>query len=573
MSLPIVGCASGPNTKEMVSKTKASWQSDAYTAPTDRRTAQLNAARVLARDEVTVNKVMLVGSTTALVHEGPDATSTAVGSVAQGDAVRVVAECLFIRTSPAGNMSEYVGQEGGDISPTWCKIDANGKTGWIQARALASPIELATSSQTVAAGRMAAAAGDTGKGFSEKVKREARGMKGFGGTPQAAGANYEAADAVLVRASVPIRPDTPADPFGVQPRATGLPSMGGDIWELDAALALGAAEATMKATEPPAASKAVDSVTSLGSQFGLSKADDPTVKIGAEVIKLVAQLSVEYPVTVYEEQFLGRECLAQCIGDSTVLPADHPLSCYVSWVGTRVGSMSSGCSPANGLEFVVLEDDTMNAMCAPGGVILITTGMLGFLESEDELAAVLAHEIGHAEERHSLKAAKGVQQLPAAIAFCTTLSNGSLVPILKAQLAKAGLPDDLVGPIVDQAIAQLQGEMNNAIEMAVMSVVEDAQKGGDQGIETAADLRGLSLCCASGWNPSELAPVLERLQGMTGGYGGASYAESRLVDATEMMALLPCSDPAAPATSSGTGSSSPVAKQARWNKVDELLSQ
>lgn len=52
---------------------------------------------------------------------------------------------------------------------------------------------------------------------------------------------------------------------------------------------------------------------------------------------------------------------------------------------------------------VIHDDSTLNAFCTPGGYIYIYTGILKFLDSEDEFAGVLAHEIGHADMRHSTR--------------------------------------------------------------------------------------------------------------------------------------------------------------------------
>lgn len=52
---------------------------------------------------------------------------------------------------------------------------------------------------------------------------------------------------------------------------------------------------------------------------------------------------------------------------------------------------------------IIHDDKTLNAFCTPGGYIYVYTGILKFLESEDELAGVLAHEIGHADMRHSTR--------------------------------------------------------------------------------------------------------------------------------------------------------------------------
>ena len=52
---------------------------------------------------------------------------------------------------------------------------------------------------------------------------------------------------------------------------------------------------------------------------------------------------------------------------------------------------------------IIHDDSTMNAFCTPGGYIYIYTGILKFLESEDEFAGVLGHEIAHADMRHSTR--------------------------------------------------------------------------------------------------------------------------------------------------------------------------
>jgi len=52
---------------------------------------------------------------------------------------------------------------------------------------------------------------------------------------------------------------------------------------------------------------------------------------------------------------------------------------------------------------IIQDDSTLNAFCTPGGYIYVYTGILKFLESEDQLAGVLGHEIAHADMRHSTR--------------------------------------------------------------------------------------------------------------------------------------------------------------------------
>jgi predicted Zn-dependent protease len=51
--------------------------------------------------------------------------------------------------------------------------------------------------------------------------------------------------------------------------------------------------------------------------------------------------------------------------------------------------------------YIINDNNTLNAFCAPGGYIYIYTGLIHYLESEDELIGVLGHEMAHADRRHS----------------------------------------------------------------------------------------------------------------------------------------------------------------------------
>jgi beta-barrel assembly-enhancing protease len=51
---------------------------------------------------------------------------------------------------------------------------------------------------------------------------------------------------------------------------------------------------------------------------------------------------------------------------------------------------------------IINDPKTLNAFCTPGGYIYVYTGLIKYLDSEDQLAGVMAHEIGHADKRHSM---------------------------------------------------------------------------------------------------------------------------------------------------------------------------
>lgn len=54
-------------------------------------------------------------------------------------------------------------------------------------------------------------------------------------------------------------------------------------------------------------------------------------------------------------------------------------------------------------EFHVVQDDTLNAFAMPGGVVVVHTGLINATKRPEELAGVLAHEVQHVEQRHSLE--------------------------------------------------------------------------------------------------------------------------------------------------------------------------
>lgn len=74
---------------------------------------------------------------------------------------------------------------------------------------------------------------------------------------------------------------------------------------------------------------------------------------------------------------------------------------YVNRVGQRLAKNSH--RPGLQYHFTVVDSPEVNAFALPGGYIYITRGILPYLDSEAELAAVLGHEIGHVTARHAVK--------------------------------------------------------------------------------------------------------------------------------------------------------------------------
>lgn len=77
-----------------------------------------------------------------------------------------------------------------------------------------------------------------------------------------------------------------------------------------------------------------------------------------------------------------------------------PATIYVKRVGERIAT-SAGL--ANQCTFSVINSEVVNAFAVPGCYIYITRGLLAIMNSEDELASVLGHEVGHVTADHSTR--------------------------------------------------------------------------------------------------------------------------------------------------------------------------
>ena len=114
-------------------------------------------------------------------------------------------------------------------------------------------------------------------------------------------------------------------------------------------------------------------------------------------------------VTEAEEIELGADVSAKIRQRFGVVqdPAVHK---YVALVGTVLTEQTT--RPKLPWTFIVLDTDGVNAFAGPGGYVHITRGALGLIKSESELAGVLAHEIAHVAQKHTVNAirkSKGVQ--------------------------------------------------------------------------------------------------------------------------------------------------------------------
>ncbi len=108
-------------------------------------------------------------------------------------------------------------------------------------------------------------------------------------------------------------------------------------------------------------------------------------------------------VSPQQELALGIESAKQVL-QTEKISNDPQKNAMVKRIGERIAQVASSNYPtARNFQwefFVIDKDDEANAFCLPGGKVFVYTGIFKYVENDDELAAVMGHEIGHALARH-----------------------------------------------------------------------------------------------------------------------------------------------------------------------------
>ena len=183
--------------------------------------------------------------------------------------------------------------------------------------------------------------------------------------------------------------------------------------------------------------------------------------------------------TTEGERKIGKDA-AQEVEQSMGLTEDPALAAYVKAIGKQLARQS----PRKDVEyqFYVVEMGEPNAFALPGGFVYVSRGLLALANSEDELAGVVGHEIGHVAARHS------VRRMSAAAPFAIVagITGGAV-----------GLVSDSLGDAV-AAIPSLAGK-------AFLAPYSRQQ-------EREADDVGVDIMAKAGWDPSGLSTFLHTLQ-------------------------------------------------------------
>lgn len=152
---------------------------------------------------------------------------------------------------------------------------------------------------------------------------------------------------------------------------------------------------------------------------------------------------------------------------------DERLQAYVAKAGRVVAQQSE--RPSLPYSFAVVQNDEPNALALPGGYVFISTGLLGRLKSESELACILGHEVCHVAQKHGIEIVGRDRRIASLVDF---------------------------GAALDEDVA----EYRQFIDLTYQKLTTE---GYDRRYEWQADESGTRYAYRAGYHPEGLLPFLE----------------------------------------------------------------
>jgi predicted Zn-dependent protease len=193
-------------------------------------------------------------------------------------------------------------------------------------------------------------------------------------------------------------------------------------------------------------------------------------------------------LSLEQEAQLGKEAKPQMLQEMGPAMGRAEINAYVEGVGRRLLARALPRDPRMASldwEFIVLDNDVINAFALPGGKVFISRGLMQKLSNEAQLAAVVGHEIGHVFARHG---------------------NERVSQTLTAQLGLAIAAEALAGSESGQIIAQVA---ENATELFLLAYSRDQ--------ESESDMLGAAYMVEESYDPMGAVQVMELFVELSGG--------------------------------------------------------
>ena len=228
-------------------------------------------------------------------------------------------------------------------------------------------------------------------------------------------------------------------------------------------------------------------------QHGKHAMDNYIKKIILVMVLIVLGVSPVLALSYEKEREIAGEFVTYLDSHNLII-YDQEITWTLQMLMDRLVDHITG--PVYPFKIHVVKDRSVNAFAIPDGNIFINVGTLLFVKDLDELAAVIGHEIGHAQMRHIAEQFEARKKI----------STATIVGIIAGTLLSAANP-----------------EVGAALVYSSMGGSENIRLAYSRSNEYAADEFGRNLMKASGLDPSGMTRFLIRMQTFTGGVNAPEY--------------------------------------------------
>jgi predicted Zn-dependent protease len=213
----------------------------------------------------------------------------------------------------------------------------------------------------------------------------------------------------------------------------------------------------------------------------------PLVALSLVTVARADKLDPDHPPVsaLPSEIKLGEASVKEFEADKTTklldlsVPANRALQDKIDVMVKRLGAAST--RPGINYTAKIVDNTDINAFTLPGGYVYVFKGLIDFVNSDDELAGVLAHELGHNARLHALRGQAKAKKL-------------SWINIAAMAAMMAG------------------GENGANVAQFSQYALLGAMNGYGVGLEKEADTSGVETMRRAGYNPSALVTFMQRLQ-------------------------------------------------------------
>ncbi|HET7610359.1 MAG TPA: M48 family metalloprotease [Rhodanobacteraceae bacterium] len=226
--------------------------------------------------------------------------------------------------------------------------------------------------------------------------------------------------------------------------------------------------------------------------------------------------SADSVISPQEAEQYGAEFLRELRAANLVLD-DPQVDQYLQTLGYRLASASA--DPGQHYTFTLINVPEINSFATFGGYIFIFSGMVTATQSQDELAAVMAHELAHVSQQHLQRAVEDQKKsLPLYVL-------GTLAAALAASRADDSRPVSTApygygygnNSPYDGGVDPVQGVIAAGMGLMAQHQIEFTRKD-----EEEADHVGIETLAKAGFDPEGMADVFAHMQALMrpGGDGG-----------------------------------------------------